>query len=196
MSNLQFNSAASFLKSGNWYYKNGTFTNVYNSMNIIMDEIANITTINNGALKINSNGYAYLAWITGYGYLIPSGVVGYNAGNSGVNVYSIFVDGRIRWGEVDVQSSKHIKNILKTENELNYLEIKNEFIKLEFFEYNFKRNSNIVNIGYVAEHMKNNKIFNRFVHDNLCCDSCENINYRCKIKKINDNLFQIITWDI
>lgn len=181
--------------SGSIFLNKGKFTNFTNNFSCEYDFINRKYNILNGALIITSNGYSYNTTIYNYGYVTWSGSTGNNY-NSLSQTYSIFVDGRIRWSEINIQWWKHIKNIICDEWEINYEKLKNEFINIKFKNYWFKNDEkNIPFIGLIADELNEINYFKKYVNNYFQCDY-DNINLKCYIVKIENNKYKIITNEI
>lgn len=144
---LQFSSASSYIYSGYWRYRAGAFYEFYNAVNqmwVNFNEWSRLIQIDNAAMSITNSTYSASFWGT-YGYLSWSGS-GINT-NTGTQIWSLLCWHRIKCTEIDAFSSKHIKNIYNDEKNINYDEIKSEFLNLKFNEYNFKTENNKTQIG-------------------------------------------------
>ena len=189
---LQFSSATSYIYSGYWRYRAGAFYEFYNATNqmwINFNEWSRLVQIDNAAISITNSTYSASFWGT-YGYLWSSGS-GTNTG-TGTQIWSLLCSHRIKCTEIDAFSSKNIKNIYNEEQNINYGEIKSEFLNIKFSEYSFKKENNKSQIGMIAEELNDNEYFKRFVTWNVQCDY-ENILYRCQCKLNHDNIYDVIT---
>lgn len=191
--NLYIGSANYLYYGSYWKQKNALFSNWLWWFTFNLNEWSNLVEINNGWISITN--WWYSASYSGpYGYLSWWGN-GTNSGSTGTQIWSLLCWNRIKCTEIDCFSWKHIKNIHNEENNINYNEIKWEFLNLKFNEYNFKKENNLSQIGLIAEQVNENNYFQRFVNNNIQCDY-ENILLKCKCKFIENNIFEIITNEI
>jgi hypothetical protein len=106
----------------------------------------------------------------------------------------LICDQRIKSGEVDVPWWRYIKNHIINENELNYDQLKNHFLKLEFNEYSFKRDEkNIWYVGLYSDDVSEHEYFKKYIIEHNTCDDIDNINLKCQCKLDHDNIYDIIT---
>ena len=172
-----------------------------NNITITNTELILNNTLNSSNIDINYNQYIT---ITSMGLIINGGYSA-SSGNgisfkpdgnwynvNGTYQYSIYTYYAVRFAyAVDIVSSKNIKNILKNEEDLNYSDILNSFLQIKFKEYDYKYVKRHCTVGIIAEELMENKLFSKHVIN--CCDIYPNLKLTCKIEKIDDKTYKIIT---
>jgi len=192
---LAFSWNTNYIYWGNWRYRNGAFYDMYNVSNgmvVNFNETWRGIEITNAYVKIVSNSYGYSTSYSWYGYVAAWGA-GYIWGSSGTVSLSLWADHRLRCEECDATSWKLMKNHIKSEHELNYDELKWDFLWLQFNEYNFKNENTRNYIGLYADDLATHKMFKNYVRDDYNCDWIENVNLKCYINKIEEKKYKIIT---